>query len=93
MANQAMIYNYVTYIIQSYIDNNVEDERLWEGICFDFEDFTEEHFRKLNTSTRCWNLLRDYCYIHEFWIDHDFGNGSTRASTMLQAVKADWHGK
>ena len=92
-ANQNMIQNYVCYVVQTYIDDNMEDERLWEGIHFDFEDFTEEHFKRLNTSTKTWNLLRDYCYAHGFWIDYDFGNGKTRASTMLQAVNADWHDK
>ena len=71
----------------------MEDKRLWVSICVDFKNFTEKHFKKLDTSTRSWNLLRDYCYAHGFWIDHDYGNGKTRDSTMLQAVKADWHNK
>ena len=92
-ANQKTIYNYVSHVVQTYRDNNMEDKRLWVSIRVDFENFTEEHFKKLDTSTRSWNLLRDYCYVHGFWIDHDYGNGKTRASTMLQAVKADWHNK
>ncbi|MCJ1422188.1 hypothetical protein MMC29_000067 [Sticta canariensis] len=92
-ADRPTLQNYVAYVVQTYIDDNMEDEHLWEGIHFDFEDFTEEHFKKLDTSTRTWNLLRDYCYAHGYWIDHNFEDGKTRASTMLKAVKADWHNK
>ncbi|MCJ1428671.1 hypothetical protein MMC29_006582 [Sticta canariensis] len=46
-ADRATLQNYVAYVVQTYMDDKMEDERLWEGIHFDFENF-----KKLNTSTR-----------------------------------------
>lgn len=34
--------------------------------------------------------MRDYCYLHKYWIDHNFGTGKTYTTTMLKAVEAKW---
>lgn len=45
----ARVQNYVSYAVPTYIDDNMEDERLCKGIHLDFEKFNEEH---VNTSAR-----------------------------------------
>jgi hypothetical protein len=42
---------------------------LWISIQADFADFIEKHLDQLNESI--WKSLLDYCYSHDYWIDHD----------------------
>ncbi len=70
---------------------NVEDYCLWDFIQMDFAEFEARHFDELNNTT--WRVVRDYCYLYEFWIDHNFGPGRNRTTTMLKAVEVDWNNK
>ena len=74
-AASTIIQRYVAYRFQQYSDCHLEDYSLWNVIQIDFEDFEVEHFNKLNGKT--WSVLRDYCYTHGFWINHNFGPGRT----------------
>jgi hypothetical protein len=42
---------------------------LWISIQADFADFIEKHLDQLNESI--WKSLLNYCYSHDYWIDHD----------------------
>ena len=88
-ADAVTIQKFVAHTVQQYADHNVEDYSLWEAIHFDFGEFTEDHLNKINTSS--WTLLRDYCYMHGYWIDYNFGPGRTRTTTMLKALEAEWY--
>ena len=88
-ADPTTIQKYVAYRCQGYADHNTQDYSLWNAIQIDFGDFKAEHFNTIDGQT--WTLLRDYCYMHGFWIDHNFGPGRTRTTIMLKAVEADWH--
>ena len=88
-ADGATIQKYVVYMFQQYADHNIKDYSFWEAIHFDFEDFKEDHFNKLDSLT--WNVLRDYCYMHGYWIDHNYGPGRTPITTMLKSLEAEWY--
>ena len=80
------------YAIQKfnqYAAANAEDYSLWDCNQVDFEKFEAKHFDRFYGPP--WKLVRDYCYSHEYWIDHNFGTGKTRTTTMLKAVKAEWN--
>ena len=77
------------YAIQKfnqYAAANAEDYSLWDCIQVDFEKFEMKHFDKFYGPTR--KLLRDYWYLHGYWIDHNFGTCKTCITTMLKAVEA-----
>ncbi len=83
MINQYTIYKFN----HEYAEMNVEDYYLWDSIQMDFAEFEARHFDKLNNTT--WRVVWDYSYPHGFWIDHNFGLGRNRTTTMLIAIKAD----
>ena len=56
-----------------------------------FAQFEAKHFDESDNNT--WGIIRDYCYPHGFWVDHNFGPGRNRTITMLKAVEADWNNK
>ncbi len=87
MINQYTIYKFN----HEYAEMNVEDYCLWDSIQMDFAEFEERHFDELNNTT--WRVVRDYCYPHGFWIDHNFGPSRNCTTTMLTAVEADWNNK
>jgi hypothetical protein len=59
----------VTYRVSQYAVFGIENYDLWICIQTDFVLFIENHLRQLNEST--WKMLLDYCYSHEYWLDHD----------------------
>ena len=85
------INKYVLYVLQQFAKSYIEDYDLWDSIQMIFEHFKKEHFNKLDFNT--WRLLRDYCYRHEFWIDHNFDVDRTRTTTMLKVVQFEWNNK
>ena len=80
---------YAIHKFNEYAAANTEDYSLWNCIQVDFETFKGKHFDQLYSST--WKFVRDYCYSHGYWIDHNFGTGKTCTTTMLKAVEAEWN--
>jgi hypothetical protein len=60
---------YVTYRVSQYAVLDIENYDLWICIQTNFVLFIENHLRQLNELT--WKILLDYCYSHEYWVDHD----------------------
>ena len=82
---------YAIHRFNQYAAAIAEDYSLWDCIQVDFEKFEAKHFDEFDGRT--WKLVRDYCYPHGYWIDHNFGTGRTRTTTMLKAVEAEWNNK
>ncbi len=68
-ANHHILNRYVTYRVSQYAAFGIEDYDLWICIQTDFVLFIENHLNQLNESI--WKTLLDYCYSHEYWVDHD----------------------
>lgn len=78
----------VTHRFNIYAATNVEDYKLWAYIWIDFKKFEVKHFDILDSSP--WKRIREYCYLHGFWID--VNNGSkTFTTAMLEAIASDWY--
>ena len=90
-ADHDLINNYIVHRVNQYAARNLEDWSLWDSIQMDFAEFEAKHFDELDNDT--WGVIRDYCYPHGFWIDHNFGPGRNRTTTILKAVEADWNNK
>ena len=84
-----MINKYAIHKFNLYAAANDEDYNLWDCIQVDFEKFEARHFDELHGST--WKIIRNYCYPHGYWIDHNFGPGRTRTTAMLKAVENYWN--
>lgn len=50
----------------------------------DIAEFEERYFDELNNAI--WKVIRDYCYIYGFQINHNFGLDRSRITIMLQAI-------
>ncbi len=83
------INNYIVYRVNKYVARNHEDWNFWDSIQMDFAEFEAKHFDELENDT--WGVIRDYCYPHGFWIDHNFGPSRTYTTTMLEAIAANWY--
>jgi hypothetical protein len=68
-ANHHLLNKYVIYRVFQYAALDIEDYDLWICIQTNFAFFIENHLKQLNEST--WKILLDYCYSHEYWVDHD----------------------
>ncbi len=68
-ANHHILNRYVTYRVSQYAFLGIENYDLWICIQTDFLLFIENHLNQLNDSI--WKILLDYCYSHEYWVDHD----------------------
>jgi hypothetical protein len=68
-ANKKILNKYVFYRLSQYTLLNSVNYDLWISIQTDFADFIEKHFDQLNESI--WKSLLNYCYSHDYWIDHD----------------------
>ena len=79
---------YAIHKFNQYAAANAKHYSLWDNIPVDFEKFEAKHFDTFYGPT--WKLVRDYCYLHGYWIDHNFGTGTTHTTIMLKAVKAKW---
>ncbi len=88
-ADRDLLNKYTIHRFNEYAAANHEDYGLWDCIQIDFEKFEARHFDDLSGTT--WRVVKDYCYPHGFWIDHNFGPGRTRTTAMLEAVAAEWY--
>jgi hypothetical protein len=68
-ADKKILNKYVFYRLNQYTLLNSVNYDLWISIQTDFADFIEKHLDQLNESI--WKSLLDYCYSHDYWIDHD----------------------
>jgi hypothetical protein len=68
-ADKKTLNKYVLYRLTQYTLLDSVDYDLWIFIQADFADFIEKHLNQLNESI--WKSLLDYCYLHDYWIDHD----------------------
>ncbi len=68
-ADKKILNKYVFYRLSQYTLLNSVDYDLWIFIQADFADFIEKHLNQLNESI--WKSLLNYCYSHDYWIDHD----------------------
>ena len=57
----------------------------------DFAGFEAKYFDELNNTT--WRVIKYYCYIHRFRIDHNFGPSKTCTTVILKAIIVKWHNK
>ncbi len=90
-ADHDLINNYIVHGVNQYAATNLEDWSLWDSIQMDFAKFEAKHFDELDNDT--WGVIGDYCYLHGFWVDYNFGPGRNCTTTMLKAVEADWNNK
>jgi hypothetical protein len=68
-ANHHILNKYVSYWVSQYAVFDIENYDLWICIQTNFMLFIENHLNQLNESI--WKILLDYCYSHEYWVDHD----------------------
>ncbi len=68
-ADKKTLNKYVLYRLTQYTLLDSVDYGLWIFIQADFANFIEKHLNQLNESI--WKSLLDYCYSHDYWIDHD----------------------
>ncbi len=68
-ADKKILNKYVFYRLSQYTLLNSVNYDLWIFIQADFADFIEKHLDQLNESI--WKSLLNYCYSHDYWIDHD----------------------
>ena len=55
----------------------------------DFAEFESKHLNALENNN--WGVIKDYCYLHKFLINYNFGPNKTYIPTMLEAIRAEWH--
>jgi hypothetical protein len=67
--DKKILNKYVFYCLNQYTLLNSVDYDLWISIQADFADFIEKHLNQLNESI--WKSLLNYCYSHDYWINHD----------------------
>jgi hypothetical protein len=68
-ANYHILNRYVIYQVSQYAILDIENYDLWICIQTNFVFFIENHLNQWNKSI--WKILLDYCYSHEYWVDHD----------------------
>lgn len=90
-ADNDQLNKFVIHRFTQYAATNIEDYSLWDSIQMDFAEFEAKQFDELDTDT--WRVVKDYCYPHGFWIDHNFGPGRTCTTVMLKAVDSEWNNK
>jgi hypothetical protein len=67
--DKKILNKYVFYRLSQYTLLNSVNYDLWISIQADFADFIEKHLDQLNESI--WKSLLNYCYSHDYWINHD----------------------
>ena len=92
-ADGKIIRKYVNYKFQIYRENDIQDTTLRDLIKEEFGDFTEDHWKKVDSATL--GLVIEYCLTHGFWvnvIDEDgkrfksFMKGTNKAFVMTKAI-------
>lgn len=90
-ADNDKLNKFVIHRFTQYAATNIEDYSLWDSVQMDFAEFEAKQLDKLDTDT--WKVVKDYCYPHGFWIDHNFGPGRTPTTVMLKAIDSEWNNK
>ena len=85
-ANTDLIRKYIVYKFHQYDQLKIEDMGLWDAIDEDFKDFREGHFAQV--SDAIWSIVKDYCYTHGYWLDHNYGPNRSCASIMYNTVNS-----
>lgn len=57
----------------------------------DFIEFEAKYFNKLENNI--WEVIKNYCYLHRFWIEHSFGLSRNYTTAILTAIKTNWNYK
>jgi hypothetical protein len=89
ITNRIFINKFVNYLLVQWNNNNYENYVLWSIIHDEFENWIAIHFDQLNL--KIWNDLRDFCYVHDFWINHNFEFDRIKISIMLNVVHVEWN--
>jgi hypothetical protein len=37
-----------------------------------------------------WIVLRNFCYFHDFWINHNFESERTKIIIMMKTIQFEW---
>jgi hypothetical protein len=67
--------------------NNWKDYSFWKIIQSNFERWIETHFDQLNINI--WIVLKNFCYTHDYWINHNFDVDRIKIITMLNVIRFD----
>jgi hypothetical protein len=88
-ANRIFINKFVNYLLVQWDNSNYENYALWSIIHDEFENWIETHFDHLNL--KIWNDLRNFCYVRDVWINHNFESDRIKVSIMLNMIRFDWN--
>jgi hypothetical protein len=86
-ANRKLLNKYVIYLLDQWDLNNWKDYFLWKIIQNNFERWIEAHFDQLNINI--WIALKNFCYTHDYWINHNFDADRIKIITMLNVIQFD----
>ncbi len=89
ITDQEINNKYAIHKFNLYEVVNNENFNFWIYIQVNFEKFEMRHFNELDSST--WKKIISYCYLHRFWINHNFGPSKTCTTAMLEAIAANWY--
>jgi hypothetical protein len=89
IANSIFINKFVNYLLVQWDNSNYENYVLWSIIHDEFENWIETHFDQLNL--KIWNDLRNFCYVHDFWINHNFELDRIKINIMLNVIHVEWN--
>jgi hypothetical protein len=88
-ANRILINKFVNYLLVQWNNNNYENYALRSIFHDEFENWIINHFDELNL--KIWNDLRNFCYVHDVWIDHNFEFDRIKVSIMLNIIRFEWN--
>ena len=83
-----IIRKYVRYHFRKYVINDFENYSLWDFIQENFEHFKKKHFVKLDRDD--WELVKIYCYTHDFWINHNYELDRIHVFLMIKIINTKW---
>ena len=72
ISDDKIIKSYINYKFEVYRDNNIQDTTLRELIKEEFDDFIENHWKKIEN--KILDIVVEYCLIREFWINFNDDN-------------------
>ncbi len=87
IANRKLFNKYVIYLLDQWNLNNWKDYSFWKIIQSNFERWIETHFDQLNINI--WIVLKNFCYTHDYWINHNFDVDRIKIITMLNVIRFD----
>lgn len=90
IADHDLINKFIIHRFNQYVVLNAKD-CLWNYIQIDFGKFEVKHFDDIDDST--WTIVRNYCYLHKYWIDYNFAPVRTCATTMMKTINKEWNNK